>query len=76
MRVSTRIVRARAKVPATTIRSVPGSANQRAWIPVIAFSVDQTMNLTAQCAQFYIGAHKKFVKTTIESSYGGYAENR
>jgi hypothetical protein len=76
MRASTRIVRARAKVHATTIRSVPGSANQLAWFPVIAFSVDETMKLTARCAQFYIDAHKEFVKTSIESSYGSYAENR
>jgi hypothetical protein len=76
MRASTRIVRAKAKVDATTIRSVFGSANQSAWIPVIAFSVDETMKLTARCAQFYIDAHKEFVKTAIESSYGSYAENR
>jgi hypothetical protein len=34
------------------------------------------MKLTARCAQFYIDAHKEFVKTAIESSYGSYAENR
>jgi hypothetical protein len=76
MQASTRIVRARAKVHATTIRSVAGSANQLAWIPVIAFSVDETMKLTARCAQFYMDAHKEFVKATIESSDGSYAEIR